>query len=294
MAKQEKVDVKMETQESEETSSAPESPANPEQELSSKETAPETEPQPETALEPEVPEIAEAKPETAKKLAHEEAIPYERFKEVNDELKAMKQQMMKLNESQQASKPKTWDDLNIDELKTLKKHYASEGNSDMLDFVDDKIMERKAEEVSNRRDEKRQFSQTRVESWNSSVAEYKKLNDPAFDLTNENSELYKKTLNLVQTDSRFNTIAEGHALAAQLSAEQMLRDRLLKNQSTQQALKKKAVKSISTDALESGNRTGAPAAMSMDKMEKAAFAAGPYSREMRTYLRTLEDTKKKG
>lgn len=118
MAK-EKVDVKPETQESEETSSAPESPAIPEQELPEKET-PETEPQPETALEPEVPEIAEAKPETAKKTAHEEAIPYERFKEVNDELKAMKQQMVELNKAQQASKPRTWDDLNMDELKTLK------------------------------------------------------------------------------------------------------------------------------------------------------------------------------
>jgi len=187
---------------------------------------------------------------------------------------------------EQASKPKekTWDDLSVDELKKYRAHYRKEGNDDGVDFVNDKIAEKLADEKATSKMALRDASKLRVDSWADVVSIYP-------DLKNKNSEHYKKTLEIVRKNPKLDNIElnpEGHAVAARLAGEEMLREKVRGATKKAQATKAKLTKEQAKLGLESGTKK-AVATDTIDKLRKAAEnSKGPYSREWRAYFSALD------
>lgn len=222
------------------------------------------------------------------------AVPYSRFKEMQQSLRDTQAELQRLKEqTAESNKPRKLEDLSVDELKTLRAHYRKSENSEMVEHIEELMIDKRAEQVADRKLGALRFDQVRVQTWEVVVDEYKKLNDKAFDLENQDSELYRRTAKLVSGDGRFNKEPEGHAIAARLVAEQMLRERLAKTKSTERVLKKKVAKSATKESLERGGRASQAGSESLGKLLKAAEGSGsPFSPEWRRYLTALDKAKK--
>ena len=225
---------------------------------------------------------------------HENAVPYERFKQVNDKVKTLEQELEQLKQQvakpqQTESKEKTWEDLNVDELEKVIDYYAEQGDHKMVAKANKYLAKRVAsEQVSEFKtsvDQDRDFSKVRVETWTAAVKEYPDLAKPT-------SEHYKLTEALVKSDPRFNQVPDGHALAAKIVAAQLLTAENTKLKAEHNALKQRILKAGKKDALEGGGRSVATGGSSLEQLEKAAIdSKNPFSPETKAYLKALDSTK---
>jgi len=193
-------------------------------------------------------------------------------------------------ESREKSKDKTWEDLSVDELKQHRTRYREEGNDAMIDMISDLMADKRiAKGVTQSRNET-QNDAVRVQSWDAVIAEYPELSDV-------NSEHYKRTAEMVQSDKRFddiNSFPEGHAVAARLAAERILKDRINSAQKKSREAEKKLTDEKSKNSLGSSTaKADTTSSTTKDKLLAAAEDSGsPHSPEWRAYLKHVNSARK--
>lgn len=229
------------------------------------------------------------------------SVPYARFKQVNSQLKTTRGELAevrsrldqlteRLGEREDGKKEKTWDDLNVDELKRARQHYREKGDDNMVDFISDKIAERLADQRAETRLSERERKAIKEQSWAEVLRDYPELQ-------NTDSALYQRTKQLIQRDRRFSDpqFPEGFAVAARLAAEQLLRERALANRKKDRLLSKKVRDSQRREGLEAKGRGGGAPKTSLDKLEEEAVNSGdPYSPAWRRLLKATSQRASRG
>jgi len=191
-------------------------------------------------------------------------------------------------EQAKSSKGKTWDDLSVDELKKYRTYYRQEANDSMVDFLNDKIVEQSTKQQTLEQIKLERANAIRVNSWARVVEDYPELKDP-------NSEHYKKTVEVIQQNPLFDDIKqapEGHAAAARLAAEELLRSKLTSTTKKVKAAKQKLQSEQNKLGLESGSgkQISDSPSTKLEKLRVAAENSGnPYSTQWRTYLKALDN-----
>jgi hypothetical protein len=207
-----------------------------------------------------------------------------RIDQLTWELKSTKEQS-------EVKREKTWDDLNTTELKDYIAHYADEGNGKMVAFLTDKLADKKITERLTETSSATQNATIRAKAWDEVVGEYSELKDP-------NSDLYKRTLEIVRSDKRFDDIKnfpEGHAVAARLASEQMLREKLKATETENKKISKKVRDEALKNSLDSSTARHAEVSTlgDVDKlMDRASNSKNPYGHEWKEVLRRINSVKK--
>lgn len=235
--------------------------------------------------------------EEASAPEHEDKVPYDRFKEVNQSLKETREELRSLKE--QLNKPaKTgdkWEDLDDAEIRRVRRHFMAQSDWDMVDKADEEISRRREKKRDDRLQNQQAFKQRQFDSFQSTVQEYKQMNDPDFDLSNPKSALYTRTDEMVKSDERFSVEPEGFSIAAHMVASQMLRERMLKTKTSTSKLRKKVAKANAQETLDTANAapTTPGAKQQLEKLEEAALASGnPFGPEWRQFLKAQGDAGK--
>lgn len=195
----------------------------------------------------------------------------------------------KVKTNEQSGKEKTWDDLDVDQLKDYRTHYRKEGNDEMVDFLNDKIVDRKSEQVADGKFQLQANNKARIDAWSKVKVDYPELADTS-------SEHYKKTLALIQARPELNNvmlIPDGHAAAARIVAEEIMRQKLHGKDTQIKATKNKLSKSQAKLGLESGTQKAVASKSSMEKLLKTAVDSNnPYGIEWRNYWKAKDKIKK--
>lgn len=192
-------------------------------------------------------------------------------------------------EQSEVKKEKTWDDLSSKELTEYIAFYADDNNGKMVAFLTDKLADKKISDRLSESSSNTQNATIRVSAWNEVVTEYPDLKDA-------NSDHYKRTLQLVSSDKRFDDIKsfpEGHAVAARLVSEQMLREKI-KATETQKITKKVRDEALKNSLdTSTGRQADTHDTTDFDKlMNKASDSKNPYGHEWKDVLRRLNSSKK--
>lgn len=183
-----------------------------------------------------------------------------------------------------SNKEKSWNDLSVDELKKYRAHYREEGNDAMIDYLEDLIVDKKLESRLTTDKQVNLSNQTRIESWNIVTNEYE-------DLKNPNSEHYKMTQEIVASDPRFNdinTFPEGHAVAARLAAEKLLRQKVVASSQDAEKLAVRAKQdkqknSLSVPSLQAPESSSNKAKL----LEEAVSSGNPHSAAWKKYFKAI-------
>lgn len=231
----------------------------------------------------ELAEIKKALDSAKGESEHTKNAMQKRIDQLTSELKSIKEQS-------ESKKEKTWDDLNSKEIEDYIAHYSDEGNGKMVAFLTDKLTDKKINERFSKNNQETQSHTVRRQTWDATVNEFP-------DLKNPESEHYKRTLEMVNSDPRYNDIQkfpEGHAVAARMVAVDILREQL-KNQGVKSkeadAIAKKQVAKNSLD-VSSGRNTGASDKDDLSKaMDRAMDSKNPYGSEWKEVLRKINSAK---
>lgn len=185
-----------------------------------------------------------------------------------------------------------WDDLSIEELKNYRVKARDIGNLEMVDFLTDKIAEKKTDVRVNKEAEYRESKYIRETTWKEALKEFP-------DLADESSEHHKETQAYVSRHKNFDNIMafpDGHAEAARIVADRLKLKKLHNTDKTVAAKDKELLKERGKTSL--GTTSSRPATKEgreqLDKLRDTAENSGsPYSKEWRVYFKALDDVEKK-
>ena len=200
-------------------------------------------------------------------------------------------QIKSKEEKSESNKEKTWDDLDVKELQQYIAYYVEEGNGQMVAYLTDKLTDKKIETKDSEKDKVYKNQMVRVESWNQVAEEYPELKDV-------NSEHYKRTLDRVKSDPRFddmNVFPEGHAVAARLVAADMLKEQLRSEGVKAKEAEARAKQSVVQNSLDSSSGKQSDVKSKNDlakRMEKAMDSKNPYGPEWKDILREINSSRK--
>lgn len=188
-------------------------------------------------------------------------------------------------------KDKGWDDLSIQELRQYRNHFKKEDNDEMVIFLEDKIIDKKAGEVADKKVSQGENKTIRAATWAEAQKKYPDLKDK----DSEHFQLAGKILAKYPQLNDINKNPQGHAVAAYLAAEELLYGKIHNKDALLKLTKDQIARANDKASLEPGGARPAVDTGSLDKLEKAALASGdPYSSAWRRYTKALQESGKDG